>query len=262
MEDFPFLLNLNYKMNDFEIKPPRSLRNLKEITNEKYDLTYNELIYYTEEGEEKDLITEQDYAELLDYATENNLDQVEIIVKKNEKNTSQKRKESLRKKSSMKNEYEGETYSKKQSKLHSIKDADENDNENENSESDDEISEKGGNNGGDEEVGMKCDYDYFGDTRNRKAMCDEGYNKHNKGFKEDKRIGYIKEKKQRQREEDLKNNQVEEVEEEEDRKNQRKRKRNKNQIDENDEEYGNNYTEPTAKNNKKKKKGKKDKVRF
>lgn len=265
MDDFPFLLNLNYKMNDFEIKPPRSLRNLKEITNEKYDLTYNELVYYTDEGEEKDLITEQDYAELLDYATENNLNQIEIIVKKNEKNTSQKRKESLRKKSSMKNEYEGETYSKKQSKLHSIIDTDENENsQNSNSENDSDNennNEKGGGNG-DEEVGMQCDYDYFGDTRNRKAMYDEGYNKQKKGFKEDKRIGYIKEKKQRQRDEDLKNNQMDECEEEEDKKIERKRKRNKKQMDENDEEYGNNCTEPVAKNNKKKKKPKKDKVRF
>ena len=261
MNDFPFLLNLNYKMNDFEIKPPNSLRNLKEVTNEKYDLTYNELIYYTEEGEEKDLITEQDYAELLEYATENNLNQVEIIVKKNEKNISQKRKESLRKKSSMKNEYEGENFSKKQSKLHSIIDAEENDNENEYSENDNEINGNNGN-GSDEEVGMQCDYDYFGDTRNRKAKFDEGYSKHNKGFKENKRIGYIKEKRQRQREEDLKKNEISEVEEEEDRKKERKRNIKKNQIDENDEEYGNNCTEAVAKNNKKKKKPKKDKVRF
>ena len=54
---------------------------------------------------------------------------------------------------------------------------------------------------------MNCDYDNYGDTRNRKGNDDddEKYNKHNKGFKEKKRIGYIIEKKQMQREETLKN---------------------------------------------------------
>ena len=52
---------------------------------------------------------------------------------------------------------------------------------------------------------MNCDYDYYGDTRNRKGNNDEGYNKHNKGFKEQKRIGYIIQKKEMQREETLKN---------------------------------------------------------
>ena len=52
---------------------------------------------------------------------------------------------------------------------------------------------------------MNCDYDNYGDTRNRKCNDDdEKYNKHNKGFKK-KRIDYIIEKKQMQREETLKN---------------------------------------------------------
>ena len=69
-------------------------------------------------------------------------------------------------------------------------------------EDEDEDVKEGGNAGSDdEEVGMQCDYDYFGDTRNRKGQAgDEGYTKQNKGFKEDKRIYYIKEKKKRQRE--------------------------------------------------------------
>ena len=45
-----------------------------------------------------------------------------------------------------------------------------------------------------------CDYDFYGDTRNRKGKKEEGYTSHNKGFKEQKRIYYAKEKRQMQSE--------------------------------------------------------------
>ena len=45
----------------------------------------------------------------------------------------------------------------------------------------------GGKKEGDE-VGMQCEYDYFGYNRNRKGLNDEGYTKQNKGFRENKRI--------------------------------------------------------------------------
>ena len=112
MDDFPFLLNLNYKMNDFEIKPPSNLFHLKEIATEKYDLKIAEMFYVTEEGEEIELQKEEDYLDMIQYATDNDLKQIEIIIKKNE-NISERRKESLRKKSSMKNEYENPGKSKK-----------------------------------------------------------------------------------------------------------------------------------------------------
>ena len=257
MEDFPFLLNLNYKMNDFEIKPPQNLYHLKEIATEKYDLKIAEMFYVTEDGEEKELQNEEDYLELIQYATDNDLEQVEIIIKKNE-NVSEKRKESLRKKSSMKNEYEKPGKSKK-SKLSKIKDEIEYD-EDENIESDENVDNAGtgGKKEGDE-VGMQCEYDYFGDTRNRKGMNDEGYTKQNKGFRENKRIEYIKDKKKRQREEDLKKNRNDEEEEE---KEVRNRKRIKKEVNEEDEDYGNNANELGPKSHKKKKKPKKDRVRF
>ena len=200
MDEFPFMINLNYKMSDFEIKPPSSLYHLKEVACSKYDLKMAEMVYVTEDGEEKPLDTEEQYFQMISYATDKELDQIEIVIKKNE-NISEKRKESLRKKSSMKNEYE--SFDKKgKSKLPKIKD-----------EKEEEDVKEGGNVGSDEEeVGMQCDYDYFGDTRNRKGMAaDDNYTKQNKGFKEDKRIYYIKEKKKRQREEDLMKNQAEEV---------------------------------------------------
>ena len=246
MDDFPFMINLNYKLNDFEIKPPSSLYHLKEVACSKYDLKIAEMVYVTEEEDQKPLDTEEQYFEMIDYATQNKLDQIEIIIKKNE-NVSEKRKESLRKRSSFKNEYEN-IGKKGKSKSNKIK------NEN------DEDANNGGNGGSDdEEVGMECEYDYFGDTRNRKGMVDENYTKQNKGFKEDKRIAYIIEKKKRQRDEDLKRNQEEEEEEEDIDKN---RKRIKKEMNKNDKHFENNTFEVGPKSNKKKKKPKKDKVRF
>ena len=102
------------------------------------------------------------------------------------------------------------------------------------------------------------DYDVYGDTRNRKGKIEDGYSSHNKGFKEQKRIYYAKEKRKLQSEEDIKNNQVEEEEEKDDRS---KKRVLKEKIDESDENYGNNYT-PIEKNKKKSKKPKKDRVRF
>ena len=246
MDDFPFMINLNYKLNDFEIKPPSSLYHLKEVACSKYDLKIAEMVYVTEEEDQKPLDTEEQYFEMIDYATQNKLDQIEIIIKKNE-NVSEKRKESLRKRSSFKNEYEN-IGKKGKSKSNKIKNED------------DEDANNGGNGGSDdEEVGMECEYDYFGDTRNRKGMVDENYTKQNKGFKEDKRIAYIIEKKKRQRDEDLKRNQEEEEEEEDIDKN---RKRIKKEMNKNDKHFENNTFEVGPKSNKKKKKPKKDRVRF
>ena len=249
MDEFPFMINLNYKMSDFEIKPPSSLYHLKEVACSKYDLKLAEMVYITEEGEQKPLDTEEQYFEMISYATGNELKQIEIVIKKNE-NTSERRKESLRKKSSMKNEYEN-LNRKGKSNLPRIKDIRE----------DDEDIKEGGDGGSDDgEVGMQCDYDYFGDTRNRKGGIEEDeYVKKNKGFKEEKRVYYIKEKKKRQREEDLKKNQVEEEEEQEI---DKSRKRIKKEFDKNDKNFENNTVQLGPKSNKKKKKPKKDKVRF
>ena len=106
--------------------------------------------------------------------------------------------------------------------------------------------------------GEDIDYDVYGDTRNRKGKLEDGYSSHNKGFKEQKRIYYAKEKRKLQSEEDLKKNEVEEEEEKDDRS---KKRVLKGKIDESDENYGNNYT-PIEKNKKKSKKPQKDRVRF
>ena len=165
MEDFPFNINLNYKVEDYIIKPPPNFNQLKEIASKKYDIKIEEMVHITENGEEMVITNDQDYAELIDYSTNNNLKEVDIIINR------------------------------------------EKDNDNEGEEENEEEENEGNRGNGNDEIGMNCDYDNYGDTRNRKGNDDddEKYNKHNKGFKEKKRIGYIIVKKQMQREETLKN---------------------------------------------------------
>ena len=104
----------------------------------------------------------------------------------------------------------------------------------------------------------ECDYDIYGDTRNPKGKIEQGYTRHNKGYKEQKRIYYIKEQRMMQSQASKGLNQN--VDEEEVMDNSKKRKL-KYTANEEDKNYGNNYT-PVEKKNKKKKNSKKDKVRF
>ena len=103
-------------------------------------------------------------------------------------------------------------------------------------------------------IGIQCDYDYYGDTRNRKGMYDEGYTNKNIGFKERKRIYYIKQKKQMQRESQLEEEENEENESDSDdrsKKRKLKNKKKKKNLDNDDNE--------DIEVNKKKKNGKKRK---
>ena len=104
----------------------------------------------------------------------------------------------------------------------------------------------------------ECDYDIYGDTRNPKGKIEQGYTRHNKGYKEQKRIYYIKEQRMMQSQAAKGLNQN--IDEEEVMDNSKKRKL-KYTANEEDKNYGNNYT-PVEKKNKKKKNSKKDKVRF
>ena len=106
---------------------------------------------------------------------------------------------------------------------------------------------------------FECDYDIYGDTRNRKGKIKDDYNGHNKGYKEQQRIYYAKQKRLMQSQADRvidedENDSFDETD------NSRKRKL-KYTVDEDDKQYGNNYS-PVKKKNKKKKNSKKDKVRF
>ena len=106
---------------------------------------------------------------------------------------------------------------------------------------------------------FECDYDIFGDTRNRKGKIKDDYNGHNKGYKEQQRIYYVKEKRLMQSladkgMDDEEENSFEVID-------KSKKRKLKYTVDEEDRNYGNNYS-PVEKKNKKKKNSKKDKVRF
>ena len=237
MESFPFNLSLNYKMEVVTIKPPSNFTLLSEVICEKYDLHYAYIFYDNDLGE-TEIKNDSDYANFLEYATEQNINEIEIYVRSDEQ-MSQQRKLSLRKRSSMK-QSEDNFKSRKIKKIkNNFQENDNNNNINNHQNNNYE-----NNNNNDYEIGMQCDYDYYGDTRNRKGMIDDGYSNQNIGFKERKRIYYIKQKKEMQREEHFENEENENEEEEEEEINNKKHKRKlknnqkkiKNVINEDDDE--------------------------
>ena len=156
MEDFPFNFNLSYKNDNYIVKPPPNLFKLKELASKKYEVAIEEMAFIPENEDEMIINNEQNYADLIQYASDHNLTEVVIIINRE-------------------------------------KEEEQEDKNNEEVE------------GNEEDEGKNKDYDEYKGNRNRKGNNKEKYYKHNKGFKEKKRIGYIIEKKQMQREEDLKN---------------------------------------------------------
>ena len=144
MEDFPFNFNLNYQSEDYIVKPPTGLFQLKELITKKYNIEIENMVHIPENGEKMEIKNEQDYADLIQYASDSNLKEVVILINR---------------------EIEEEN-------------------------------EEGEENKGEEEEEKEED-----DKKEKFKGKDK---KHNKGFKEKKRIGYIKEKKQMQRDETLK----------------------------------------------------------
>ena len=181
MEDFPFKLNINYKNNIEEgIKPPFNFSLLTDLIKEKLNLKKIFIFYFDINGIEIEIKNNNDYINFIECSTNQNVKEIEIIIKENK----EKKKEN-------KNEI-------KKNKNISL----------------------ASNN----EIGDFCEYDYFGDTRNRKGMINQGYTKHNIGYKEQKRIYYIKEKKEMQREMQRKKNKEQLIEKFEEVEENRKRK--------------------------------------
>ena len=237
MESFPFTLSLNYKMEIVTIKPPSNFTVLSEVICEKYDLHYAYIFYDNDLGE-TEIKNDTDYVNFLEYASEQNINEIEIYVRSDEQ-MSQQRKLSLRKRSSMK-QSEDNFKSKKIKKIkNNFPDNDYNNNYNNDNNTN---YNNYNNNNNNYEIGMQSDYDYYGDTRNRKGMVDDGYTNQNIGFKERKRIYYIKQKKEMQKEEQNENedNEIEEEEEIDNNKHKRKlknnQKKNKNVINEENED--------------------------
>lgn len=225
MDDFPFHFLLNCKMEEREIKVPTSFSHFQEVVKEAYDIMQiDEISYQNEDSETIKVSNEQEYFELIEYATQNDLKFVELTIKDAE-SISSKRKQSLARSSLRKSDNQPEPGKN-----------------------------KGGSGDNDGQVGNECEYDYYGDTRNKRGN-DDGYSKHNKGFKDQKRIYYIKEKREMQR------MQEDDDEDEDIEKNNKKNKRVLHGIDEDNKKFGNNTSE-AYKKDKKKKAPKKDKVRF
>ena len=162
MDSFPFNLSLNFKMEIVTIKPPSNFSILSEAICEKYDLHRAYLFYNNEEGMEIEITNDSDYADFLNYATEVNLKEIEIYIRSDEQ-MSQQRKLSLRKRSAMRQSEDN--FKPLKSKKINNNQIDENSEENYYN--------------GDHEIGMPSDYDYYGDTRNRKGMYDDGYSNQN-----------------------------------------------------------------------------------
>lgn len=176
MEAFPFIINLNFKMEIFNIKPPTNFSCLLDVASEKFNLKVVHFFYATDNRKNVPIKNDNDYVKFLTIATESELKEYEVIVKDEEDISNKNRKKSMRKRSTI----------KEMERAIGI------------STSNGESKESEGLND------IMCDYDYFGDTRNRKAMMSEGrWSNQSNNYDEKKRIYYIKEKKNMQREEQM-----------------------------------------------------------
>ena len=134
---------MSYQSEDYIVKPPTGLFQLKDLITKKYNIEIENMVHIPENGKKMEIKNEQDYADLIQYASDSNLKEVVIFINR---------------------EIEEEN-------------------------------EEGEDNKGEEEENEEED---------KKEKFKGKDKKHNKGFKEKKRIGYIKEKKQMQRDETLK----------------------------------------------------------
>ena len=105
-------------------------------------------------------------------------------------------------------------------------------------------------------ISQDNEYDFYGDTRNRKGLYEEGYTKHNKGAVERTRIYYTKMKRERQSDEAKNKNKKETPIEEE-----KKSRKRQLKLNEKDENYENNYEKIESKK-KKRKIPRKDRIKF
>ena len=155
--NFPFKFSLIYNDDSIEIQPTSNLYQLKSKAKEQFKLENVNFFYLDENYEENKIKDDNDYFNLINLITELNLNEIDLIIK-NEKDSKEK--------SIIKNE-----------------------NISFNNNNDNQIN----NDNNDYLIGEENDYFIFGDIRNKKL--NENYMKKNRGFKEQKRIFYIKQKK-------------------------------------------------------------------
>ena len=161
--DFPFKFSLIYNDNSIEIQPTSNLYQLKSKAKEHFKLENVNIFYLDENNEENKIKDDNDYINLINSITEENLNEIDLIIK-NEKDSKNK-KSIIKNKNISFNNNNNQIYDENNDYL----------------------------------VGEENDYFIFGDIRNKKL--NENYSKKNRGFKEQKRIYYIKQKKDIQRKE-------------------------------------------------------------
>ena len=82
MEDFPFNFNLSYNSEDYVVKPPVNLFKLKELAASKYSIEIEKMVYIPENDEKMVINNEQDYADLIQYVSDHNLNEAVIYINK------------------------------------------------------------------------------------------------------------------------------------------------------------------------------------
>ena len=182
--NFPFNFNLIFNENSVEIQPTSNLFQLKNKAKESFNIKNVNIFYLDENYEEIKIKDDNDYFDLINSTTEEK--EIDLIIKNGK---------GSKKKSNEKNiliNNNNENNNENNNKNNNNENNNKNNNENNNNENNDYL------------IGEENDYFIFGDIRNKKLNVN--YYKKNRGFKEQKRIFYIKEKKELQRKEQLKKN--------------------------------------------------------
>ena len=184
--NFPFNFNLIFNENSVEIQPTSNLFQLKNKAKECFNLKNVNIFYLNENYEEIKIKDDNDYFDLINLITEQK--EIDLIIK-NGKDSKKKSNE----KNNLINNNNNENNNNNN-----------NENNNKNNNNENNNNENNNNENNDYLIGEENDYFIFGDIRNKKLNVN--YYKKNRGFKEQKRIFYIKEKKELQRKEQLKKN--------------------------------------------------------
>ena len=173
--NFPFNFNLIFNENSIEIQPTSNLFQLKNKAKESFNLKNVNIFYLNENYEEIKIKDDNDYFDLINLITEQK--EIDLIIKS------------------------GKSSNKKSNEKNNL--INNNNNENNNNNNNENNNKNNNNENNDYLIGEENDYFIFGDIRNKKLNVN--YYKKNRGFKEQKRIFYIKEKKELQRKAQLKN---------------------------------------------------------
>jgi len=184
--NFPFNFNLIFNENSVEIQPTSNLFQLKNKAKECFNLKNVNIFYLNENYEEIKIKDDNDYFDLINLITEQK--EIDLIIKSGK---------SSKKKSNEKNNLINNNNNENNNNNN-------NENNNKNNNNENNNNENNNNENNDYLIGEENDYFIFGDIRNKKLNVN--YYKKNRGFKEQKRIFYIKEKKELQRKEQLKKN--------------------------------------------------------